>query len=43
MDVWSLMHRMIFISASEIASLPFRSGGLAAAGSRKGMESVLAL
>lgn len=31
------------ISASEIASLPFRSGGLAAAGSRKGMESVLAL
>lgn len=31
------------ISASEIASLPFRSGGLAAAGSRKGIESVLAL
>ena len=31
------------ISASEIASLPFRSGGLAAAGSRKGMESVLVL
>ena len=33
----------LYISASEIASLPFRSGGLAAAGSRKGMESVLAL